>query len=514
LPYNLTPDQLDLAVAALAHHGQGSFFPESPELAVVNANWALVRDRLAKLDLDAYTGYPPLWIFAPKSRLSVRRVPLLHPFDLIIYTSLVLELRDYISASRLPPEENRVFSFRAEGAPPHLLWNPSPSYKDFREQSADRLSWIDRSFVGTADIADFYPRIYQHRLVNALEAASGPAKHDCVRVLEKLLLRFSAGASYGIPVGPVASRPLGEAVLVDVDSTLMSYEIDFVRFVDDFAIFADTPEDAEYGIRVLGETLFTNHGLTLQAAKTKVVPLREYYDRHLKGHSEKEAARRTLLNIFGSSYEVVAYEHLRDEQRAEVDALNLSEMLQEALSEGDNVDFNEVSFILGRLSALQKPELIPIVLDHLPRLFPVAHSVASFFKGFQALDKQTRETVAEALLDPLLGKGSRQLPEYYSMWVLSVFQHSAEWDHAEQILRVFRESNSDAIRRFAALALAKSGARPQVLALKGYVSTASPLCRTAILLATAKLGPDERKYLRQSLQLSDPLERLCAQSQL
>jgi hypothetical protein len=36
--------------------------------------------------------------------------------------------------------------------------------------------------------------------------------------------------------------------------------------------------------------------------------------------------------------------------KQEVDGLNLSEMLREALAEGQNVDYREVSFILGRLS--------------------------------------------------------------------------------------------------------------------------------------------------------------------
>ena len=86
--------------------------------------------------------------------------------------------------------------------------------------------------------------------MNALQAACGNALQDNIRVLEKMLTRFSENVSYGIPIGPAASRPLGEAVLIDVDSTLLSFDIDFVRFTDDYVIFATTPEEAEYGIRV------------------------------------------------------------------------------------------------------------------------------------------------------------------------------------------------------------------------------------------------------------------------
>ena len=106
-------------------------------------------------------------------------------------------------------------------------------------------------------------------------------------------------------------------------------------------------------------------------------------------------------------------------------------MLKEALAEGHNVDYKEVSFILGRLSALQKPELIPIVLENLQRLYPVAHSLAAFFKEFAALNAGTREQVANALLRPILDSHNVRPSEYYCIWALSLFHHHRNWDHAE-----------------------------------------------------------------------------------
>ncbi len=167
-------------------------------------------------------------------------------------------------------DENRVFSYRADAAAPDMLYVDPPGYRDFTDAITSRVIGEPNSYVGITDIADFYPRIYQHRLVNALQAACGGALQAHIRVLEKMLSRFSENVSYGIPIGPPASRPLAEAVLIDVDSTLLSFDVDFVRFTDDYVIFGETPEDAEYGIRVLGETLFMNHGLTLQTAKTRI----------------------------------------------------------------------------------------------------------------------------------------------------------------------------------------------------------------------------------------------------
>ena len=148
-----------------------------------------------------------------------------------------MTLRDDIAAARLPPSAQRVFSFRSEGARGDMLYAFKPGYKEFKDRQRKRTKPKSIRFVGIADIGDFYPRIYTHRLKAALEAATQNSHKDTIRVLEKLLTQFSGGTSYGIPVGPPASRPLAEAVLIDVDSALKARGVDFVRFVDDYVIF-------------------------------------------------------------------------------------------------------------------------------------------------------------------------------------------------------------------------------------------------------------------------------------
>lgn len=98
----------------------------------------------------------------------------------------------------MPLRENRVFSYNAEGAGDGILYNEEPGYREFRESITRRVSSAE-SYIGITDIADFYPRIYQHRLVNAVQAACGNSFQDHVRVLEKMLMRLSENVSYGIP---------------------------------------------------------------------------------------------------------------------------------------------------------------------------------------------------------------------------------------------------------------------------------------------------------------------------
>jgi len=145
---NLSEHELDLALAAINKHGYGDFFPEPPELSLLIANWQDIRAGIAQVDLDLYGGYDVTFAFAPKSRLNVRRVALLHPFDLVLYTALVLKLRNGITASRPQPHENRVFSYRADGADDGSLYNEQPGYRDFTEAVTVRVNEIQNRTLG------------------------------------------------------------------------------------------------------------------------------------------------------------------------------------------------------------------------------------------------------------------------------------------------------------------------------------------------------------------------------
>jgi len=148
-------------------------------------------------------------VFAPKSRATVRPVCLLHPIDLIIYSALTLIVKDDLEAERIPVRSRRIFSFRA-GNEPNRFYAPQPTFADFREESRRKAERASTRFVAVADIADFYPRIYQHRLENVIQAsARSPRVEEVARVLvRKFIASLFGQTSYGIPIGPFASRIL------------------------------------------------------------------------------------------------------------------------------------------------------------------------------------------------------------------------------------------------------------------------------------------------------------------
>lgn len=126
----------------------------------------------------------------------------------------------------------------------------------------------------------------------------------------------------------------------------------------------------------------------------------------------------------------------------------------------------------------------------------------AFFRNSEPLDAETRRECAQRLLAPILAIGYEQAPEFYSIWILDLFRLNPEWNEAATLAKVFRETQSQAVRHHAALALSSCGTRSEALNFKEAFYSAEPLTRSALLQASTKLGPDERKYWIKRLDLS------------
>jgi hypothetical protein len=87
---------------------------------------------------------------------------------------------------------------------------------------------------------------------------------------------------------------------------------------------------------------------------------------------------------------------------------------------------------------------------------------------------------------------------------LDMIAEEPTWNHADLVRLIYSHTRADVLRRYAFLALAKTGTRNHVLEAKNDFESASPLVRTAILFAAHRLGNDERKHWRRASVLSDP----------
>ncbi|MDD9725262.1 RNA-directed DNA polymerase [Roseovarius sp. SK2] len=515
--FKLTEDELDRAFSCISHHGFSTLFPDPPEWEDLVIHWSDIKALLINEDLDTYIPKVPLRVFAPKNRFNIRVVTHLHPIDLVIYTALVLIVRDDIEKARLPKARRRVFSFRADARIADQLYQSNNAFATYKNELRRKAEKASVRYVALADIADFFPRLYQHRLENIIQTvATTTRSEEVARVLiKKFVPKVCDGTSYGIPVGPYASRNLAEALLIDVDDALTGKKFDFVRWVDDFAFFCKSDEEAQHCLFFLGQWLFEKHGLTLQGAKTKIVPVETFVDHHLQTHEGRLEERAEILrDLWGriSPYEDDEEEELNEEELEELQAVNFQQMLAESLQDIDNVDYEMISFLLGRLTRIDefqdewRATLVDLVLDNLEHLYPISDSLARFFKSFENIEAVERRRIARSLLRPIL-KGKVPPPDYYVMWVMSIFMSSEHWNNADKILKIFSETHSEVVRRYAALALEKNGTRAQVLPLKDHFDHASPMLQLAILRATRLLGADERKFWKRSKGISDHLDK-------
>ncbi|MGC4049129.1 MAG: RNA-directed DNA polymerase [Paludibaculum sp.] len=519
----LTSNELDNALEAINYHGFSTMIPPPPEWGVVNDNWLAIKGAIEKIDLDTYDPILPLKIFGPKSRANIRIMHMLHPQDLLIYTALVLIAKDDIERNRIPTGAKRVFSYRVDAGCPKKIYGTKSSHEKYREQLDIKSQARAVKFVGIADIADFYPRIYQHRLENVIESvARSQRTRDVARVLvRKLIASLMGGNSYGIPVGPYASRLLGEAVLIDVDAALQNHRVNFVRWVDDYNIFCSSEYDCQSALFALGESLYNKHGLTLQSAKTKILPVQSYRSDVLLRYAEKLTGRDAVVSMLrGLS---VGYDPTDEmepldetsiqEALAVLQSTDLREMLETSLSDTALVDFEAVVYALKKLPRIPgvpislKRSILDLVVDNARLLYPVAEQLAKYVLSFPTLTRAERNRIAVKLLRPLKSKFNVP-PDYYAMWVLHVFASSSDWSHAGDIASLYASSTSEVVKRYATLAISSCGTRAEAVGIKDAYVGASPLHRLGILFASRKLGGDERKHWRQSISVKGIIEKL------
>ena len=523
--FHLTEIELQNAFEAICHHGYSAMIPQPHEWQSVVGRWSDVKAYLAQKDLDTYKPYKPLRIFAPKSRANIRVVHLLHPEDLLIYTALVLIVKNDIEKARISKKARRVYSYRVDVSAANRLYDARGAYDTYLEQLAKKAAKPSTKFVSLGDITDFYLQIYQHRLENVIQAeASTQRGSDVARVLvRKLISNLMGRNSYGIPVGPYASRILGEAVLIDVDAFLQSNSIDFVRWVDDYNIFCRSEFLAQSALFQLAEWLITNHGLTLQSAKTKILPVSRYVNEVLSKPEENLTDRDHVISLLRKTggegdYEDEPTDEEPDENEVEervqqLHGFDLYGMFVKSISDQALVDYEIVKYVLTRLPRIAgaddvlRTSLLKLVIANAELLYPVAEFVAKYVLSFENISNSERKRIAKKLLSPLKSKRNRP-PDYYAMWVLYIFSTSEHWNQITDVIDIYQSTTSEIVKRYAALAVAVCGSRAEALIVKDDLPAASDMLRLAVLSASNKLGKDERMHWKHAHQTRGIVEKI------
>jgi hypothetical protein len=508
--FHLTEDEIDDARAALQHHGLSGFFPVPPEWPRVVKDWGNVRNIIAGRDLDIYTPYQNAVTYAPKKAQAIRPVSFLHVQDLLIYTALVLIIRDSVENARLGTQYRKSFSYRANGVPRGRLYQSTGAYEAYRSRTQTRLGLEKTRFVATADVADFYPRIYQHRLENALTSASTvPREREACRVLMKLLSAFSGGTSYGIPTGPYASRVLGEAVLIDVDATLHGGGVDFVRWVDDYTIFARSEATAKEAIFYISSWLHTHHGLSLNQEKTRVFSKEDFIADVWKTYDQEHKEFRKRVREINDA---IRYDADPDDMD-DLDDIDVESVFDLALTIDVEPKYGLIRFLLERiihqLSVSDEVRLAVIrkAMKQVWKLTPIFDAVVKVVSEEDELSDKEVQTWAKSLHTEIEAR-KLFIPGFIVAWFCWLVGERQIPGMSDRLKNLVEHAADNVVRREALIALARVGSRANALAIKDRYGSVADVVRPALVAATVKLGSDERKFWRQAAGVSDPYEKL------
>lgn len=517
MPLTLTDGALDWALAHAELYSDTDIFPDAFEFEAIRHEWATVRNALRGADILQWSPRAVRRCLVPKHRFGFRISTHLDPLDFLVLTALVHEVGAKLESERIPVKGGIVHSYRFEPAQDGQMFSESFTYGSFQLASQALCEAKKPSHVVVADIADFFPRLYTHRVDNALDRALGEG-HMHGTALKRLIGKWAGAYSYGIPVGTAAARLIAEVTIADIDQLLLSEGIDYLRFSDDFRIFCDSEADAYRSLTLLARSLFENHGLTLQQHKTRIVSVETFRDVYLKENDKKEVETLSerfyqLLQDIGveDTYEDIDYDSLEPEHQQALDELNLKGLLEEQIKL-EEPDLSLMKFLLRRLGQVGSTETHDLIMANFQTFVPVIRETIEHLLRLDDLTDADKESIGSQLLDMYADKA---LPtstlEYSRMYILRPFAVDSTWNCEDRYVQAFNESTDDFARREVILALGRSGKDFWFRARKQALQEMTPWIRRAFIYGASCLQADEYKHWVRGIDAQlDTLDRAVA----
>ena len=501
----LQKQSLDWALAHVEVCGDTDVFPIPFEYRAIRHDWDTVKSYLVEQNILEWTVRPLRIMLAPKARYGFRVITQLDPLDCLIFAATIREICTSIENSRVSKSEGTIFSYRVKPTSDGQLFDPEFGYRSFLEASQNVLDENPEiSCVAVTDISDFYSRIYHHRLENALNASTDQAGH--VNAVMHLLSDWNSTETFGIPVGNAPSRLLVEITLNDVDEALLMNSTRFIRFNDDYRIFARSHAEAYRKLAFLAETLFSNHGLTLQRQKTFILSSEDYRAKFLTTPLDHEinslqSGFEQLVTELGMEdpYEQIDYEDLSEEQQSLVDSWNLANLLKGQIGGDEEPDIRLVRFILHRLAQLEDSSVVDELLDNLDTLYPVFPDIIRYIEKLAFLGDFFQSRMGEKLLDIYEDSIVSELT-YHKLWSLDLFSQSSKWGQGERFFNFYSQATDDASRRKLILAMGQTRQRSWFQSQWRNLINFSAWPRRAVLAGASCMPPDARKHWYRSIE--------------
>ena len=380
--------------------------------------------KLTGLNFSNYRPRSCFEVLSPKTRLSFRIAHQLYPTDTLLYTAAVIEVGPAIETLRLPVDEG-PFSYRfVDDEHDPQLYSNTGTYHDWlvrvRELCVKSNPFEASKSVIETDIADFYPRIYFHRIEHFLDDCQAP---NSVRKIIEGIIKFSrAHQSHGLPVGTAASRLLAEGLMNDTDRMLNATGLSYARYVDDYRIIAENDTQAHSVLCRLAEHLMLTEGFSLNAAKTKIVDIEQ----------EDKIIEDRLTDVFTSGeyadlnkYFQLVYdgEDVSAEDIEGIEAGMLVEKLREIMQR-DSIDYASLKVILKALQAVEVENPLEILTDFSELLYYTPRDFCILLGSLSQRYPTRAEEIATRVVDLVTQQPFSEM-SLSRLWVAHLFVSQA-----------------------------------------------------------------------------------------
>jgi len=430
---------------------------------------------------------------------------------------MVLSIGNDIEKSRLDSNKNIVFSYRFKpNDEDYMIFDKNYGWLSFQKHSIELAKKY--KFVLTCDISDFYPRIYHHRLENALKRATDntSAIHD----IKFILNRLSDGVSYGLPVGGPASRLLSELLLNRTDRLLMSNNIIFCRFVDDYHIFGNSKEEIFGNLIFLNEILLNNEGLSIQKNKTRILTSSEFLDTstfsdiNQNGEQEEQEKKEFLkIHIHYDPYSATAEEDYKEltEELGKFDVVGMlaSEMQKTHIQEGLT---KKLLKAIIHLNEKAKNIAVSSLLENFNVLYPVFPTVMLLLKNIvNNLNVELQKKVFNKIRDLINSESFIcKVPINLAYAIRVLAKDNSE--ETENILNtIFSATDSLIIKRDIILIRAEQNADYWISDLLKKYITFSLWEKRSLLIASYILEDEGKEWRKRFKETLSPFDKIVLQ---
>lgn len=493
-------DAISLAVDSILRDGCSDITYETLEVRLIEQfRQEFEADVRAKLNRGAIgkMEFRPLQhILTPKNRyvFDYRKAAIITPSCLAKFLAIVFQYAETVENARIPNEKNVVFSCRFnpnnEG-----IFDKNIRYSNWLEETKRRAEQEDCNFVVSCDIAAFYDRINIHRIESTLLGIGVDEK--LVKLTNDLLLFWSKKDSYGIPVGNVASRILSEAALIDIDQYLLSEGIEFIRYVDDYRLFAPNLLVAQEWMNKLTTRLFRD-GLMLNTGKTQIrdaSPRKEEDDAECGKDDEAETVLKVITRLTGGYNRIARRFIMPAEEKVQafkkIDIGAEIEMLRST----SIVEFAGIQkVVIAALVQKRFNSLRDIAVVCSQYLYGLDYFIDMLIKNAEFIPNDNRNEIAD-FYSSLIESGDLYSFEWHCASVAKLLSHH-NYFRKKTLIQIYKSPAKD-VSTYASM-IALEGlktrlTRSELLTLREYFDRSDEWERRRLLFLADALPHEERK---------------------